>query len=100
MAEGNKENVIEWLTGQKVITLTLTQERMINRVRRLKKAHPDKVKIKTNKDGSVLAKLPLSALKLNIIVKEQKEYTDEEKAAIRKRLQAGKKAKAQDSDWD
>lgn len=90
---GNKENVVEWLTGQDCITLSLTQERFINKARRLKKRFPDKVKIKTNKDGSVLAKLPLSALKFSIIEREEKEYTDEQKAEIRKRLQQGKKAK-------
>ena len=99
MAE-NKENCIEWLTGQDTITLSLTHKRTINKARRLKKKFPDKVKIKTNSDGSVLAKMPLSALKLNIIIKEEREYTDEQKTKIRKRLQAGKKAKAQNSDWD
>lgn len=99
MAE-NKENCIEWLTGQNMITLSLTQERMINKVRKLKQKFPDEVKIKTNKDGSICAKMPLSYLKLNHTERELKELTDEEKKEIRKRLQAGKKAKAQDSDWD
>lgn len=99
MAE-DRENCIEWLTGQNVIVLTLTQGRMINKVRKLKEKFPDEVKIKTNKDGSVLAKMPLSYLKLNHTEREPKELTDEEKRKIRKRLQAGKKAKAQDSDWN
>lgn len=99
MAE-NKENCIEWLTGRDTIVLSLTQERYINKVRRLKKKFPDDIKIKTNKDGSICAKMPLSFLKLNHVEREKKELTDEEKQEIRKRLQAGKKAKAQDSDWD
>lgn len=99
MAE-NKENCIEWLTGQNMIVLSLTQERMINKVRKLKQKFPDEVKIKTNKDGSICAKMPLSYLKLNHTEREPKELTDEEKKEIRKRLQAGKKAKSQDSDWD
>lgn len=39
MAE-DRENCIEWLTGQNVIVLTLTQGRMINKVRKLKKEIP------------------------------------------------------------
>lgn len=93
MAEGNKENAIEWLTGQNVITLSLTQERMINKVRKLKQKFPKEVKIRTNEDGSIYAKIPLSYLKLNHAEREVKELTDEEKSEIRKRLQAGKKAK-------
>ena len=99
MAE-NKENCIEWLTGQNMIVLSLTQERMINKVRKLKQKFPNEVKIKTNKDGSICAKIPFSYLKLNHTEREPKELTDEEKKEIRKRLQAGKQAKAQDSDWD
>lgn len=98
--ETNKENCIEWQTGQDKIVLSLTQERMINKVRKLKKRFPDDVKIKTNKDGSICAKMPLSFLKLNHVQREAKEMTDAEKRELTRRLQAGKKAKTQDSDWD
>lgn len=96
----NKENCIEWQTGQETITLSLTQERMINKVRKLKKKFPDDVKIKTNKDGSIYAKMPLSFLKLNHVQREAKEMSDAEKKELTKRLRAGKKAQAQNSDWN
>lgn len=98
--EKNKENAIEWLTGQDMITLSLTQQRYITKVRKLKKKFPKLVKIKTNPDGSIFAKLPLSALKLNIIIKEGVEMSDEQKQQLAERLKKGKQAKASDSDWD
>lgn len=89
----SKENVIEWQTGQKTISVSLTQQKYINKVKALKSKHPDLVKIHTNSDGSIFAKLPLNALKLNIIVKEGREMSDEEKEQFVKRTKAGKKAK-------
>ena len=97
--EKNKENAIEWLTGQDTITLSLTQQRYITKVRKLKKKFPKLVKIRTNKDGSIFAKLPLSALKLSIILREGVELSEEEKDALVERLQKGRN-KTQDSDWD
>ena len=97
--EKNKENTIEWLTSQDTITLSLTQQRYITKVRKLKKKFPKLVKIRTNPDGSIFAKLPLSALKLSIILREGVELSEEEKDALVERLQKGRN-KTQDSDWD
>lgn len=96
----NKENCIEWITGQDVIAVTLTQQKYITKVRKLKKRFPKLVKIHTNEDGSIFAKLPLSALKLSIIQREGVELSEEEKEQLAKRLKKGKAKKAQDSDWD
>lgn len=63
-----RENCIEWLTGQTTCTITLSQSKYINKVKRLAEKHPKEVKIiHTNKDGSIVAKLPLSAIKINIM---------------------------------
>ena len=43
--EKNKENCIEWLTGQDTIVLSLTQERFINKIGRLRKKYPDLIKV-------------------------------------------------------
>ena len=94
----NKENSIEWITGQDTISLSITQQRYITKVRNLKKKFPKLVKIHTNPDGSIFAKLPLSALKLSIIIREGG-MSDEDKKAFVERTQKGKKKKAQDSDW-
>lgn len=80
-----KENAIEWLNGQDTITLTLNQGKYINKVKRLASKFPDRVKIVAeNSDGSLCAKLPLSALKLNMT--EPRELTEEQREANAKRL--------------
>lgn len=74
------ENSIEWLTGQDTISCTLSQKRLINKVRKLAKKYPDMVQIiAENEDGSIFAHLPLKALKLNIITRNLAEdYTADE----------------------
>ena len=62
-----KENVIEWITGDKRVTVSLTQKRFINRVKMLAEKHPEDVEIVAeNADGSLCAHLPLRALHLTI----------------------------------
>lgn len=61
-----KENVIEWFTGSDKITVTLTQKKYINRVKNLSKRFVNEVKYAENEDGSIIATLPLKALKLNL----------------------------------
>ena len=62
-----KENVIEWITNDKTITVSLTQKRYINRVKMLAEKHPEDVEIVAeNADGSLCAHLPLKALHLFI----------------------------------
>lgn len=63
-----RENVIEWVTGDDTITVTLSQRKYITRVRKLAAKLPSLVSILAeNPDGSILAHLPLKALKLSII---------------------------------
>ena len=40
-----RENAIEWITGEKVATVTLSQQGFINRVLKVAEADPDAVKI-------------------------------------------------------
>lgn len=62
----NKENCIEWLTGDDTITVSLTQRRYVNRVKKLAEQH-ETVSIEAeNADGSIVAHLPISALHLTI----------------------------------
>jgi len=69
-----KENVIEWITGKQVATVTLSQPRYISKVKKLAKNHPEEVQIlHQNKDGSVVARVPLKAVKLNIVTRVKKD---------------------------
>ena len=82
--ERNTENMIEWITGDRHIGVTLTDPTYIRKVKELAKKYPDKVKIKAeNKDGSIFAHLPKSALKLNIITRN---LSDTDKKEVSKRL--------------
>ena len=64
--EDFKENVIEFLKNDKTATLSFTQERYITKIRNLAKRKPDECKIvKENKDGSIVAHVPVSWIRIN-----------------------------------
>lgn len=63
-----RENCIEWITGADTICCSISQGKIKSKIYKLRDKYPDKVKIVAeNKDGSICATLPLSALKLSII---------------------------------
>lgn len=65
MAEKGIENVIEWLTGERIATLTLSQSKHKTRVKTLQKKYPDKVTVDyVNDDGTMLVYLPTSWIKI------------------------------------
>lgn len=77
-----RENVIEWLNGDDKVTVSLSQIKYINKVKKLKDKYPDDVEIVAeNEDGSLTAKLPLSAIKISII-----KVSDENRAKARERF--------------
>ena len=72
-----KENAIEWLTGDDTISVSLTQKKYINKVKKLAIKHPNLVSILAeNIDGSIFAHLPLKALKLSIIIPKEQGFSD------------------------
>ena len=85
-----KENNIEWITGENTMSITLTSQRHINKIRKLAERKPDEVKITTNKDGSIYATLPLSYLKFN----PPMNLTEEQKEKLRERVRVARKKKA------
>ena len=62
----NNENAIEWLTGDDTLTVSLTQKRFINRMRKLAKSNDAVQIVAENADGSICAHLPIKALHLFI----------------------------------
>ena len=78
------ENVIEFLRNSKVATVTFTQARYISRIRKLKEKFPDKIEICHEAPGIIVAHIPTSAVKLNLVT--PREMTEEERAAARERL--------------
>lgn len=82
--ESYNENCIEWISNQHSITCTFSQLKWVNKVKQLQKKHPDKVKIVAeNKDGSIVAKMPIKALKLSII---ERELSEEQRQEMSHRL--------------
>lgn len=62
-----KENVIEWIENDKTATCTFSQKKFANRVLKMAEKDGSPVEILArNPDGSVLAKIPLSAIHLYI----------------------------------
>lgn len=91
----NNENCVEYLTGSHYITVTFTDRKMINRVKKLYSERGDEFKYLTeNKDGSICAKLPKRWLKLNAGSKEGRTMTEEQKEAARLRLQKMREKRA------
>ena len=59
-----QENVIEWLRGSDRVTVNLCNNRYATRVRKLAEANPDEVEIVSDREGVLLAHIPLSYLRI------------------------------------
>ena len=86
----NNENCIEWLTGQRFITITATERKMINRLKKLYTERKDEfISFTENKDGSVCAKIPRRWEKINAGAKPdapKKKISEEQKVRNAARL--------------
>lgn len=79
------ENVIEFIKDSDVMGVTLSQGRLISKVKKLAKEHPEDVKIiAENKDGSIFAHIPVSYLRFAA----PRKIDEEEKARMAARLAA------------
>ena len=59
------ENCIEWITGQNILTATIHQERLRNKLRKMAENDPRIQIIKENADGTILAHIPRDYLKIS-----------------------------------
>ena len=82
-----RENVIEWYTGNDTITVTLTQQRFINKVRKLAETNANVTIDAENEDGSVLAHIPLNFLRISA----PRQMSEEQKAEASERLKLMRK---------
>lgn len=82
-----KENNIEWLNGQQTVTVTLSQGKFINKVKKLAEQREDVEIVAENKDGSICAHLPLKFIKISA----PRQLTEEQRERARERLLARKK---------
>lgn len=83
----NKENAIEFLTGDKTCTVSFTNPKHVNKIKKLYEKYPDDFGYMVqNNDGSVCAKIPLNWVRIN--KPTTKELTEEEKEVLRERGKA------------
>lgn len=83
--EKNGENAIEFYTGDKKCTVSLTNQKYCNRIKKLYGKVPDQFDwFEVNADGSVYARIPLSWVK--ITPPQKSNLTDEQRREIAERL--------------
>ena len=83
----NTENMVEFISGTRTATVTFTNQKHINRIKKLYEERKDDFKyFIENPDGSICAKLPLKWIKINAGSKEGRVMTEEQKEAARIRL--------------
>ena len=88
----NFENMIEFISGTRTATVTFTNQKHINRIKKLYEERKDEFKyLVENPDGSVCAKIPLKWIKINAGSKEGRVMTEEQKEAARIRLANARK---------
>ena len=88
----NTENMVEFISGTRTATVTFTNQKHINRMKKLYEERKDDFKyFKENKDGSICAKIPLKWIKINAGSKEGRVMTEEQKEAARIRLANARK---------
>jgi hypothetical protein len=80
----NKENAIEWITGQRTITVTLSHSKYVNKVKSLATTHKEVKILAENEDGTILAKLPIKYLKLSA----PRQVSEEQREQMRERFLA------------
>ena len=69
------ENLIEWITGSKTATVTASQKKYVNRIRKLAEKHPEIVEITAeNEDGSITAHIPVRAIHLTVYDSKNKGF--------------------------
>ena len=80
----NHENCIEFLTSTRTATVSFTNQKHINRIKKLYEEHKDDFKyFVENDDGSVCAKIPLKWVKIS----PPRMVSDEQREAARIRFQ-------------
>ena len=89
----NSENMIEFISGTRTATVTFTNQKHINRIKKLYEERKDDFKyFVENPDGSICAKLPLKWIKINPGSKPdpnkpKKQMSEEQKAKLLAGLQ-------------
>ena len=93
MLKRNTENVLEFISGTRTATVTFTNQKHINRIKKIYEDRKDEFKyLVENDDGSICAKLPKKWVKINPGSKPdpnkpKKQMSEEQKAKLLAGLQ-------------
>jgi len=87
-----QENNIEWYTGDATATVSFTQRKWVNKMKKYADEY-DEVEIAAeNEDGSICAHVPVSWIKISP-PRKGREYTEDEKAEIAERFRLAREVK-------
>jgi len=86
------DNVFEWYTGEKMATVTFSQKKWVNKLKKYAENDKDIEIIAENDDGSIVAHVPVSYFKFSP-PRKGREFTEEEKAAAAIRLAKAREKK-------
>ena len=89
-----KDNSIEWINGDRQVSASLHSKKIINRIKKLQKEHPEEVMFIENNDGSIFCRFPLEYLKITrparrVIPEELKKAAAERFAKYREEKKNG-----------
>lgn len=89
-----RENVIYWKDGDKFVTVNVSaNSRYASRIRDLAEKYPEEARVFSDqKSGYLVGVIPVKAVKLNI-VHAAREMSEEEREAVRQRLEEGRRRK-------
>ena len=80
----DNENVFEFIKNCDIMTVCVSQGRLISKITRLAELYPDEVQIVArNKNNSIVAHMPVSYLHIS---RSKREMTDEQREAAAERL--------------
>lgn len=91
----NTENAIEFIKGAKTCTVSFTNQKHINKIKKLYESNKEDFSYYAeNADGSICAKIPLKWIKISNPKRNNRELTEEEKDVLRERIKKMHEAKA------
>lgn len=86
-----RDNGVEWYTGETKVTGTFSQRKWISKIKKLAEKRPDEVEIVVeNTDGSIVAHLPLSYIKISPPKKVSEEQKERMRLQAQKNIAEGK----------
>lgn len=86
------DNCLEWYSGDKTVSCTFSQNKYVNKIKKLAADCPEECHIDVeNDDGSIVASFPLAWVKIHR--PQKRVMTEEQKRRTADRLRKGKERK-------